>query len=84
MTVEKEGNAYEGVINDISTMVDDSNGLFKIKADLAQADSVATGSLSLIHIFLGLIEAGRYTATAVHTQSVSYVILQEKLEEFKA
>ena len=33
---------------------------------------------------LGLIEAGRYTATAVNTQSVSYVIVQEKLEEFKA
>ncbi|MDU7662714.1 MAG: nitroreductase family protein [[Clostridium] symbiosum] len=33
---------------------------------------------------LGLIEAGRYTATAVNTQSVGYVIVQEKLEEFKA
>lgn len=32
----------------------------------------------------GLIEAGRYTATAVNTQSVSYVIVQENLEEFKA
>lgn len=30
-----------------------------------------------------LIEAGRYTATAVNTQSVSYVIVQERLEEFK-
>ena len=50
MTVEKEGNAYEGVINDISTMVDDSNGLFKIKADLAQADSVATGSVVKVKV----------------------------------
>ena len=53
MTVEKEGNAYEGVINDISTMVDDSNGLFKIKADLAQADSVATGSVVKVKVISG-------------------------------
>lgn len=31
-----------------------------------------------------LIEAGRYTATAVNTQSVSYVVVQDRLEEFKA
>lgn len=35
-------------------------------------------------LLLGLTEAGRYTATAVNTQSVSYVIVQEKLKEFKA
>ena len=50
MTIEKEGNAYEGVINDISTMVDESNGLFKIKADLAAADTVATGSVVKVKV----------------------------------
>ena len=34
-------------------------------------------------VFQRLIEAGRYTATAVNTQSVSYVVVQEKLKEFK-
>lgn len=50
MTIERDGNSYEGVINDISTMVDESNGLFKIKADLTEADSVATGCVVKVKV----------------------------------
>lgn len=50
MTIERDGNSYEGVISDISTMVDDSNGLFKIKADLTEVNSVATGSVVKVKV----------------------------------
>lgn len=50
MTIERDGHSYGGRISDISTMVDDSNGLFKIKADLAEADAVATGSVVKVKV----------------------------------
>lgn len=50
MTIEGNETSYDGVISDISTMVDESNGLFKIKADLAEIDSVATGSVVKVKV----------------------------------
>lgn len=50
MTIERDGNSYEGVISDISTMVDESKGLFKIKADLTEVNSVATGSVVKVKV----------------------------------
>ena len=44
LTVEKSGKTYDAVINEINTMVDDATGLFKIEAQLADADDAATGS----------------------------------------
>ena len=43
--ITKNGKEYEGTITDVSTMADESNGLFKIKAELPEANAVATGSV---------------------------------------
>lgn len=50
MTIERNKTSCEGVISEISTMVDESNGLFKIKADLPEADTVATGSVVKVKV----------------------------------
>lgn len=42
--ITKNGTEYEGIITDVSTMADESTGLFKIKAELPEANTVATGS----------------------------------------
>ena len=44
VTIEKEESTYEGVITDVSTMADESNGLFKINAALPEANALATGT----------------------------------------
>lgn len=41
--IEKNGSEYTGHISEVSTMVDASTGLFAIKANLDQADGLATG-----------------------------------------
>lgn len=42
--ITKNGKQYEGTITDVSTMADEATGLFKIKAELPEANAVATGS----------------------------------------
>lgn len=44
ITIRKNGEEYQGSISDVSTMVDETNGLFKVKAELPEAGSIATGS----------------------------------------
>ena len=44
MTITKDGTTYEGVITDVSSMADESNGLFKIKAELPEANALSTGT----------------------------------------
>ena len=45
LTVEKSGNTYNAVIDEINTMVDDSTGMFKVEAQLADfAQTVKAGS----------------------------------------
>lgn len=44
MTIVKDGTTYNGVITDVSSMADESNGLFKIKAELPEANALSTGS----------------------------------------
>lgn len=51
MEIQKNGKAYEAYITEISSMVDSSTGLFKVKASLEATDEIATGStvkLSLV------------------------------------
>lgn len=43
--VEKNGTRYEGTISDVSSMVDSVTGLFKVKAELPEVNSIATGSV---------------------------------------
>ena len=56
MTVEKSGNTYEAVIDEISTMGDDATGLFKIEAQLADAENAATGSTVKLCVTTGKAE----------------------------
>ena len=44
MTIVKDGTTYDGVITDVSSMADESNGLFKIKAELPEANALSTGT----------------------------------------
>lgn len=48
--VEKNGMEYEGVITEVSSMVDSDSGLFKVKATLNHADGLATGSLAKLYV----------------------------------
>ena len=44
LRVVKNGTEYKGQITEISTIVDSSTGLFKIKASLEETDEIAIGS----------------------------------------
>lgn len=44
LEILKDGTSYEAVISEVATMVDETTGLFKIKAELSEAEGVATGS----------------------------------------
>lgn len=44
LTIEKSGNSYEAYVSEVSSMVDTYTGLFKVKAQLADTDAIATGS----------------------------------------
>lgn len=49
--VTKNGEAYQGQVSEISSMVDESSGLFKVKAELKDVEEIAIGStvkLSLV------------------------------------
>lgn len=56
LTVEQSGNTYNAVIDEINTMVDDATGMFKIEAQLANADDVATGSTVKLTVTTGKAE----------------------------
>lgn len=48
--VEKNGTKYEGVITEVGSMVDQSTGLFKVKASLEEADALATGTVVKLYV----------------------------------
>ncbi len=48
--IEKNGSEYEGVITELSSMVDASTGLFKVKAALDGADALATGAMVKLYV----------------------------------
>ncbi|MGL5435958.1 MAG: efflux RND transporter periplasmic adaptor subunit [Lachnospiraceae bacterium] len=50
ITLEKSGMEYEGSINEISSMIDASTGLFKIKASVEEGDALATGSTVKLYV----------------------------------
>ena len=56
LTVEKSGNTYHAVIDEINTMVDDTTGMFKVEAQLADADDAATGSTVKLTVTTGKAE----------------------------
>lgn len=54
--IEKNGSEYEGVITEISSMVDSSTGLFKIKASLEGGEGLATGAQVKLYVTSGKAE----------------------------
>ncbi|MGN0157563.1 MAG: efflux RND transporter periplasmic adaptor subunit [Brotaphodocola sp.] len=44
VSIDKSGEKYEGVITEISTVLDNSTGLFKIKASVDGGDGLQTGA----------------------------------------
>lgn len=50
LTVTKNGTSYKGWITEISSMVDEDTGLFKVKAELENTDELAIGSTVRINL----------------------------------
>ncbi|MCI8453588.1 MAG: efflux RND transporter periplasmic adaptor subunit [Lachnospiraceae bacterium] len=50
LTLEKNGMEYTGVITEIGTMIDAATGLFKVKASLAEAEGLATGTMVKLYV----------------------------------
>lgn len=44
VTIEKNGSSYDGVITDVSAIAEDGNGLFKVKAELPEAEALPAGT----------------------------------------
>ncbi|MCD8220705.1 MAG: efflux RND transporter periplasmic adaptor subunit [Clostridiales bacterium] len=44
VTATKSGSDYQGVISEISSMIDSNTGLFRVKALIDEGDALATGS----------------------------------------
>ena len=50
ISVDKNGTDYQGTINEVSSMIDDSTGLFKVKASVENGDALPTGSTTKISV----------------------------------
>ena len=48
--VEKNGTDHDATITEVSTMVDSSSGLFKVKASIPAGDSLATGTSVKLYV----------------------------------
>lgn len=85
LQVEKNGIEYQGVITEVSSMVDSSNGLFKVKAALNQADGLATGSLAKLYVISEHVDQVMTVPTdAVYYQggqSMVYTLKEGKVHE---
>lgn len=87
LRVEKNGSEYEGVITEVSSMVDQSSGLFKVKASLNDADGLATGSLAKLYVVSERADNVMTIPTdAVYYeggQSMVYILKDGKVQETK-
>lgn len=50
LEIIKNGSSYEGTISEISSMVDESTGLFEVKAEAQETDEIAIGSTVKINL----------------------------------
>ena len=50
ISVDKNGTDYQGTINEVSSMIDDSTGLFKVKASVENGDALPTGSTTKLSV----------------------------------
>lgn len=56
LSIEKGGTEYEGTISEVSTMVDQTSGLFKIKATIDSDAALATGTSATVHVICEKVE----------------------------
>ena len=56
LDIQKDGSTYKARISEISSMVDSDTGLFKVKAELAEADKIATGSTVKLNLVTSHVE----------------------------
>lgn len=56
VSIEKNGTEYEGTITEVSSMIDASTGLFKIKAAVENGDALATGSAVELSVISDKVE----------------------------
>lgn len=56
LVLEKSGTKYEGTISEISTMVDETSGLFKVKATLDPKVALATGTSAKVYVTSDKVE----------------------------
>lgn len=56
LVLEKSGIKYEGTISEISTMVDETSGLFKVKANLDPKVALATGTSAKVYVISDKVE----------------------------
>ncbi|WP_313580292.1 efflux RND transporter periplasmic adaptor subunit [Lacrimispora sp.] len=68
INVEKNGTGYEASITEVSTMVDEASGLFKVKASIPEGDSLATGT----SVKLTLVSQKAVDVLTVPVESVNY------------
>lgn len=50
ITIEKNEKEFQGIINEISSMIDSATGLFKIKASVEEGDALPTGSTVKLYV----------------------------------
>lgn len=68
LDIQKDGVTYEAYISEISSMVDTDTGLFKVKAELKNADGIATGST----VKLNLVTEHTENAMLIPVDAVYY------------
>lgn len=68
LTVTKSGVSYGGSITEISSMVDETTGLFKVKAELENTDELAIGST----VKINLVTARTENAMLIPVDAVYY------------
>ena len=68
LDIQKDGTGYEAYISEISSMVDSDTGLFKVKAELKNADGIATGST----VKLNLVTEHTENAMMIPVDAVYY------------
>ncbi len=50
VTIEKNGKEYQGSVTDVSSMIDNATGLFKVKASVDSGDALPTGSAVSLYV----------------------------------
>lgn len=66
--IQKNGTVYKGNISEISSMVDTTSGLFKVKAEMENTEEIAIGST----VKLSLITARAENAMLVPVDAIYY------------